>query len=190
MPSLSLTLLSPLGNDAPLTVEIGAVSIFEKTEFALASLTQRVGKSRPFNASAKRIFKTALPGPGKSISKSEYTVWWSSPEQWFVEASIESHEDIASILKADFQENASITEQSGGWCRFDLEGNASVSVLERLCAVDSATLEQDAATRTVIEHIGVFIRCRVQKQQFSIYGPRSSAGSLHHALTAAAKSVA
>ena len=190
MPKHSLKPLTPLGKEEPAAISIGNVQIIEQADFAFASLTQRGGKSRAFTAAAKRIFKTKLPDPGQSFSKGEFTLFWSSPEQWFVEAPASTHEDIAALLKAEFEESASITEQSGGWCRFDLEGDACVSVLERLCAVDTATMANDAATRSVIEHIGVFVLCRNAGSLFSIYGPRSSAGSLHHALVSAAKSVA
>jgi sarcosine oxidase subunit gamma len=186
----SLKPLTPLGNDNPVSVSIGNAQITELTNFAFASLAQRGGKSRPFAAAAKRLFKIKLPAPGHSTSKDDFTVFWSSPEQWFVEAPLATHEDIASILKAEFEESASITEQSGGWCRFDLDGNASTSILERLCSVDTAAMNGNAATRSVIEHIGVFLLCRKIGTHFSIYGPRSSAGSLYHALVIAAKSVA
>ncbi len=186
----SLKPLTPLGSDEPDSTVIGNLKITERDDFSFASIAQRDGKSRPFAAAAKRAFNLKLPGPGQSASNGDYTLFWSSPEQWFVEAPMATHEDIASILKAEFEESASITEQSGGWCRFDLEGDASVSTLERLCAVDTAMMTDQAATRSVIEHIGVFIVCRSAGQYFSIYGPRSSAGSLHHALVSAAKSVA
>lgn len=186
----TLKMLSPLGQSDGKIDEIGAVRIVERLDVAWASLAQRNGNPRSFNAAVKRVFKTALPFAGASISKGDFTVFWSSPEQWFVEAPINTHEDLAHILKSEFKETASITEQSGGWCRFDVEGNDCVHALQRLCAVDTATMETAAATRSVIEHIGVFVLCRETAQQFSIYGPRSSADSLHHALITSAKSIA
>lgn len=186
----SLTPLTPLGHTEPKIVEIGTVKITEITEYAFASLAQRNGKSKPFATAAKQMFGFKLPSVGTSVSKSDFTVFWSSPEQWFVEAPEDTHEDIAAILKDAFEESASITEQSGGWCRFDLEGEHSVQVLERLCAVDTAAMAKSASTRSVIEHIGVFILCREEQVHFSIYGPRSSAESLHHALETSAKSIA
>jgi len=190
VPNMSLTTLSPLGRTEAQIDEIGAVRIVEKVDTVLASLTQRNGSDRAFKAAAKKLFKSPLPNAGLSVSGKAFTTFWSSPEQWFVEAPADTHEDIANILKGEFGETASITEQSGGWCRFDVEGDDSVSVLERLCAVDTATMQCNAATRSVIEHIGVFVLCRKAGQHFSLYGPRSSADSLHHALVTSAKSIA
>jgi sarcosine oxidase, subunit gamma len=65
-----------------------------------------------------------------------------------------------------------------------------VDVLERLAPVDSREMETGAATRTVIEHIGCHLICREAGAAFTVMGARSFAGSLHHALLAAAKSVA
>ena len=188
MANHSLKAISPLGADDARTDMIGGVTISENIDHALASLTMRSGKEKPFETAAKKMFKTALPGPGGSTTKGSFTLFWTTPDQWFVEAPIVSHEDIATLLLKDFKESASITEQSGGWCRFDIEGDNCVSILERLCAVDTAGMESNAATRSVIEHIGVFVLCREARTRFSVYGPRSSAGSLHHAIITAAKS--
>jgi len=190
VPDLSIKPISPLGFHEAQTDEIGNVHIAEVISCSLASIAQRVGQEKAFLSSAKKALKVALPNPGMSISKNELTVFWTAQEQWFVEAPLETHEDIAAVLKKDFKQTASVTEQTGGWCRFDVKGIDCVSMLERLCAVDVAELKIDQATRSVIEHIGIFIICREEKTWFSIYAPASFAGSLHHALTTAAKSIA
>ena len=182
--------ISPLGADQARIDKIGTVTISENIDHSLASVATRLGKAKPFATAAKKALKLSLPGPGESITKGDFTVFWSAPEQWFVEARLESHEDISSILKRDFKDTASITEQSGGWCRFDLAGDDCVALLQRLCAVDSAAMKPGDATRTVIEHIGAFVLCHGAGNSFSIYGPRSSADSLHHALVTAANSIA
>lgn len=181
--------LTPLGGQEARIDVIGAVTISENVDTALASLAIRAGKDKPFATAAKKALKFALPGPGLWVGKDGLGAWWTSPDQWFIEAPVASHEDIAGALKPVFGENASVTEQSGGWCRFDLEGDDCVGVLQRLCAVDTATMKAGAATRSVIEHMGIFIVCREAATRFTIYGGRSSAGSLHHALVTAAKSV-
>jgi len=50
-------------------------------------------------------------------------------------------------------------------------------------------MAQGQVTRTRLEHLGCFLICRTKNSHFSVFGPRSSAGSLHHALTVAATSV-
>lgn len=187
-----LKALTPLGAADPRSEHIGPISITEVTEMALASITCRSGKIRAFRAASKTALEiTKLPGAGLWVSGSgPYSVIWMGPEQWFVEAPFESHEDIAKILKEGFGEKASITEQTDGWARFDVQGSGVVDQLERLCAAPARRMKTGAATRTTIEHMGCLLICREEGAHFSILAPRSFARALHHALCVAARSVA
>ncbi len=92
-------------------------------------------------------------------------------------------------MKTALTDNASVTEQSDGWARFDVQGETAVDLFERLSAANTRRMDSGTATRTVIEHLGCYLICRRKGEHFSILGPRSSAASLHHALCAAAKSM-
>src|SRR5690606_22154595 len=129
-----------------------------------------------------------LPAPGQSTSGGVWTAIWTGPEQWFIEAPFATHEDIAPILKQGFGDTASITEQTDGWGGFDLEGTGVLSVLEILSNLDHGKLPTGGASRTVIEHLGCILICREAGRHYTVYGGRSSAASLHHALVTAAKS--
>ena len=190
MSDYSLKPSTPLGGGEPRIDQVGDVQIVEICDSFLASIAMRNGKEKPFSTAAKKLFGFALPDVGNATAKGNWSAMWAAPEQWFIESNRAEHEDIAATLKSAFGESASITEQSGGWCRFDLDGATCVAMMERLCNVDLQIMQSDQATRSVVEHIGVFIVCRENRTSFSIYGPRSSAGSLHHALMGAAKSVA
>lgn len=107
---------------------------------------------------------------------------------WFVEADFATHEDIAAALKPVFGEAASITEQTDAWVRFDVSGPELVALFERLANVDLATRPDGYATRTVMEHLGVYLVKR-SAIDVTLYGPRSSAAVLLHALEVTAKSV-
>ena len=188
MAKFQLQELSPLGATEARVDEFDGLTVAENITFELASLAQRRGKEKAFAAAAKKMLKVALPGPGKAKSEGQNMVFNSGAGQWFAEMAPLKSGDIASKLTKGFGASASITEQTGGWCRFDLQGENAISTMERICAVDFAMMKANDATRSVVEHIGVFILCRKSGTDFTIYGPRSSAGSLHHALTAAAKS--
>lgn len=103
-----------------------------------------------------------------------------------VEAAFETHEDIVAALRPAFGDSASITEQTDAWVRFDLTGTGLAAVFERLCALDVRSMQPGDATRTVIEHLGTYV-IRGTKGM-TVLGPRSAAGSLHHALVTAARS--
>lgn len=105
-----------------------------------------------------------------------------------IEAPFASHEDIAAILKPIFGEAASITEQTDAWVRFDVTAANLPGYFERLCNFDLVRAGAGAATRTVIDHLGCYI-IRRSDTLVSLLGPRSSAHSLHHALTTAAKAL-
>jgi sarcosine oxidase subunit gamma len=107
---------------------------------------------------------------------------------WFVEAPFGSHEVIADQLKAALGDAASITEQTDAWVIFDLAAADLAPLLERLCNVDFRAVPKGYATRTVMEHLGVYL-VKLDQGAVRLYGPRSSAQSLMHALETAVASV-
>ena len=60
----------------------------------------------------------------------------------------------------------------------------------RLCPLPVRRMKTGAASRSIIEHMGSLVICRAEGRHFSVIAPRSFAGSLHHALMAAARSIA
>jgi sarcosine oxidase subunit gamma len=156
--------------------------------WALASVTARLGHEEHCAAGMKTELGVAAPGAGKMEQGDVLSALWTGPDQWMVEAPHDSHEDLAARLKDVLGDAASVTEQTDGWCRFDMEGDGVVAVLERLCNVNVAAMPGGAATRTSIEHLGCFLVCRAARRHLSVIGPRSSAGSLHHALLTAMRS--
>jgi sarcosine oxidase subunit gamma len=126
-----------------------------------------------------------LPGPARYQAGAPYSAFWVTPEMWFIEAPFASHEGIAALLKAAFGEAASITEQTDAWVIFDLSAPDLAAVLERLCNVDFRTVPDGHATRTVIDHLGCYL-VKLGPGAARVYGPRSSAQSLLHAVEVAA----
>jgi sarcosine oxidase subunit gamma len=180
--------LPALGGDRPRVEDISGLRIAEVVDSALASLSCRRGRDAEFATVAERVFGFALPGPARAVAGMPYGAVWTGPEQWFIEAPFASHEDIARSLKGEFKDLASITEQTDGWVRFDVTGKGALDLFERLCPLDVRGMEDNAASRTLIEHLGCIVICRKAGVEFSVLGPRSAAGSLHHALIAAARS--
>nr|WP_253944236.1 sarcosine oxidase, gamma subunit [Pseudogemmobacter hezensis] len=180
--------ITQLGGDTPRKDSFPGLTISERTDTALASLSARQGKPAQFQATAKAFFGFDLPGAGRVATGGVYTAIWTGQDQWFIEAPFASHEDIAPILKKGFGDTASITEQTDGWGGFDLQGQGCITTLEILCNLDLGKMAADSASRTVIEHLGCILICRETGQHYTVYGGRSSAASLHHALVTAARS--
>ncbi|MEP2031321.1 MAG: sarcosine oxidase subunit gamma [Paracoccaceae bacterium] len=183
-----LVATSPLGGPRPRTGNFGSVVISECPGWALASVAARRGKEKTMATSAKKLLGFALPGVSSLANNGTYTAFWTGPDQWMIEAPHASHEDLAEQIKSALGDKASVTEQNDGWARFDLTGTGCHDVLERLCNANTRAMQTGAVTRTRLEHLGCFVICRAKNDHFSVIGPRSSAGSIHHALTTAAKS--
>ncbi|MBI1173584.1 sarcosine oxidase subunit gamma [bacterium] len=179
--------LTALGQDAPVVDRIGPWTLTERADVALASLAFRRGREAELRDLAKGA-GLPLPPAARAEAGPVWAAFWMTPEMWMVEAPFASHEDIRAHLVAVFAETASITEQTDAWVRFDLAGAGLERVLERLSNFDLRAAPDGAATRTMIEHLGCYL-IRRSAALVTVYGPRSSAGSLHHALVQAAKSV-
>ncbi|WP_284165759.1 sarcosine oxidase subunit gamma [Frigidibacter sp. SD6-1] len=181
-----LNALTSLGHSDPVTREIGPYRIVERFDIALASIACRRGRDKDFSKAAKGM--VPLPDPAGSTQGAPYSSFWVAPDMWFVEAPFATNEDIAEELKRLFGDSASVTEQTDGWARFDLFAPDLAPLLERLCNVDFPHVEDGFASRTLVEHIGCYL-IRRRQGEVTLYGPRSSAKSLLHAIETAAASV-
>ena len=179
--------LTALGHDTAEVVEIGPYRIVERFDVALASVAMRRGQEKAFAAAAKKL---GVPVPGASTYEAGkvFSAFWTTPEMWLVEADFATHEDIVAALKPGFGEAASITEQTDAWVRFDVSGERLGALFERLTNLDLSQLPDGYASRTVMEHLGVYL-IRHTATAITLYGPRSSAAGLLHALEVTAKSV-
>lgn len=183
----SLHMLTALGAAEPAVHQIGPYRIAERFDVALASVATRKGRDKDV-AKAAKAAGVPLPGPAGWLGEEPFAAFWVAPEMWFVEAPFASHQDIVAHLKPLFGDAASLTEQTDAWVRFDLSAPDLAPLLERLCNVDFPALADGYATRTVIEHTGCYL-IRRGKGEVTLYGPRSSARSLLHAVEVAAASI-
>ena len=182
----SLMALTALGAREPARVEVGPLRITERTDLALSSVAARRGRMNDLAAAAQAT-GVPLPEPARHQAGAPYSAFWTAPEMWFVEAPFASHELIADLLKAALGDAASITEQTDAWVVFDLAADDLAPLLERLCNVDFRAVPKGYATRTMMEHLGVYL-VKLDQGAVRLYGPRSSAESLLHALETAAVS--
>lgn len=181
-----LVAIAALGGAEPRVDTIAGVTCTEVPGVALASVAARMGEEANCIKALGDLIEAPAPDVGRWAGAT-VSAFWAGPDQWMVEAPFESHEDLPRQAKAAMGGTASVTEQTDGWARFDLSGNNISSVLELLCQLDLRKIDPGSAERCSIHHIGCFVLCRTP-EHFSIYGPRSSAGSLHHAIATAMRS--
>lgn len=179
--------ITALGGHAARIDVHGPVTLIEVPDAALASVAARLGTEAKTASALKKLLGAEMPAPGKALTQSP-GAFWMGPDQWMVEAPFDTHEDIMPWIKNAVGTAASVTEQTDGWCRFDLTGSDLSDVFERLCPVNTRAQMAGDATRTTIDHLGCFVICRETGTHFSVIGPRSSATSLHHALLVAMQS--
>jgi sarcosine oxidase subunit gamma len=181
--------ITALGGDTPRVDTFDHITITENDGLALASVTARLGKEAACHAKLKDLLG-AVPGPDKVQLHDPEAGFWMGPDQWMISAPKATHELLADMLKERFADTASVTEQSGGWVTFDVQGPAMEDLCERICAIPIRQMQAGDARRTVIHQLGCFVTRRNAVDHVRILGPRASAGTLHHALITAAASVA
>lgn len=178
--------LTALGATTPRHDMIDGITIAENPDVALASVAARRGKSESCATALADWLGAPVPEVAQHSGDAK-TVFWLGPDMWMLEAPVAAHEEMARDLEKRFDGLASVTEQTDAWARFDLSGDGLDDMLARLTNLDLGTLPKRFARRTVMEHIGCYLLRR--GSGYSIYGPRSSAGSLHHALFLAARAL-
>lgn len=182
--------LTALGGSAAQIDTIGSVTIAEQPGIALASVAARFGNEKAAAETLSKFVNAQPPEPGKATLSSPISMVWMAQDQWMLFADYQTHETFADELRSALGQDASVTEQSDAWVCFDLRGESVIDMCERLCAAPVRRMQTADAQRTTVHHLGCFIICLEAGQEIRFMGPRSSAGSLHHALISAARSVA
>ncbi|WP_308917879.1 sarcosine oxidase subunit gamma [Jannaschia sp. LMIT008] len=181
--------ITALGADARREDAVGALTLTERPDIALASVAARLGREGEARDRLRAVIG-AVPGPGEVQLHDPEAGFWIGPDQWMVGAPFDTHEDLAARLKARFGDTASITEQTDAWTCFDLRGAEVEDALELLCNLDVRRMETGSARPTVIHHLRCFVTRRDPPDWFRVVGPRASADTLHHAILDAMRSVA
>ncbi|MDD7970723.1 sarcosine oxidase subunit gamma [Roseinatronobacter alkalisoli] len=182
-----LTPLTALGSGAPQTDTIGPVTISENPDSALVSVAARLGQEAACARVLAAILGVPAPDVAQFVQGATLGAFWTAQHCWMVDGPDDPQAGLSARLKAELGDMASVTDQSVGWVRFDLQGDGLGVLFERLCNLDMARMPTGSARRSVIEHLGCFVLHR--DGGYTVYGPRSSAQSLHHALVTAARSV-
>lgn len=178
--------MTAFGDVSPKTTTQGPVTVTEVTQLALASVAARLGQADSCSDALADLLGQPAPGVESMVSHDPHTAFWIGPDQWMVCAPHDTHEDIAAQLKQHFGPAASVTEQTDAWVVLDLQGDVK-PVMELLCPINMRAFDPGSARRTTIDHLGCFVVCP-ETDCLRILGPRSSAGSLFHAITTAMRS--
>ncbi|MGS4944002.1 sarcosine oxidase subunit gamma [Meridianimarinicoccus sp. RP-17] len=178
-----LTPLTALGDTAPRTRTIGALTLHEDDRLALASLAAPDDAPRPFGM--------ALPAPGGWVAAPDgLGAFWMAQGQWMITGAGAADRDFAAEV-ALAAPQARVTEQTDAWAAIAITGDAAALalLLERLVNLPPRATAPGRSTRTLLHHMGVFV-IRPAADRLFVLGMRSAAGSLWHALATAADRLA
>ncbi|GHF48079.1 sarcosine oxidase subunit gamma [Seohaeicola zhoushanensis] len=177
-----LTAICALGATEPRRETFGALTLAERPDTALLSVALRRGAAQP------APLGLALPGPGAWAVGEGLAAFWTGPGQWMVEVPGKADTDVVATFLPNLP-GCSLTEQTDGWTLFEFSAKSGATVgrlLERLVNLDTASLAPGRATRTAVEHMGVFVIRRAEAE-LAVWGTRSAAESLWHALSTTAR---
>ena len=110
----------------------------EKLQFSIESIksifsiNQFDGKDKIFNILFRNVSGFAPPSISTFNIKDKNLALWVRSNSYFIISDKIKFKDL--ILS--FENNASITDQTGGWIIFNIEGEACRSLLEKLLTVD------------------------------------------------------
>ena len=134
--------------------------------------------------------------PAITQTAKPWTRWWwmgSSVDNQNLTRLLEQYEraglggvEITPIYGVKGEEKSFIPFLSPIW--MDRLGHTLSEAKRLKLGVDLAQASDGSATRTVLEHLGCYLIKR-HATLVTLFGPRSSAQSLHHALVVAARSV-
>lgn len=188
MPDHRLMPRHALGGDAPRRAALGAVTIVEGPDLAIASLAARRDGAGACHAALADLTGRPPPAPGRIDGATGIEALWSGPDQWLLLAPHGTHEDLPDRVKARVGASGSVTEQTDGWVCLTVTGAGTTALFERICMLDTAAATPGFAARTPIHHIAAFVIC--DAGGWRVLGPRSSAASLFDALAHTAGNLA
>lgn len=178
-----LETITALGAKTPRLATFGTLELRENADLALASLALRRGVKQP------APLGLSLPGPGGLATGEDIAALWTGPDQWMVIAQGRVEASFATELERAAPD-CSVTDQTDGWVVFEAVSHAGPELIEALLSklvnVNLADFGAGHATRTGLEHMSCFV-IRHTFTDVLVLGPRSSAGSLWHALETAAR---
>ena len=168
---------------------INNVSIKEIIEHRITSLAIPFKNERKCATQFKRTFKKLIPDIEESliISKGKVIFRLANDMLFLCESSNEKMPKATiDFLKQSFYS----TDQSGGWCCIQVNGNNVLKMLERICPLDltEERFKTLNVKRTSMEHLGVIIFKKSPKE-FLLYSASSSSKSFLHAVETSCKNL-
>jgi sarcosine oxidase gamma subunit len=133
------------------------------------SINQIKKIDKGLNNDFKKLFSFSCPEVSKFNFNQDSIALWVRSNSYFVISKNIQFDEILS----NFQDKASLTDQTGGWIQFTLDGSACLSLFEKLLTINLDDFDQGKVTRTNIVNINCFILCKSKFDKYIILCPIS-----------------
>ena len=133
------------------------------------SINQIKKIDKGLNNDFKKLFSFSCPEVSKFNFNQDSIALWVRSNGYFVISKNIQFDEILS----NFQDKASLTDQTGGWIQFTLDGSACLSLFEKLLTINLEDFDQGKVIRTNIVNINCFILCKSKFDKYTILCPIS-----------------
>ena len=137
------------------------------------SINYNTNQIEKFNSRFKKFFSFMPPTISNFEIKNNALVFWIRANSYFV---------LGQLEKKNFGKNSqnvfSITDQTGGWVCFNLNGRNTKLLFEKLLTIDLASFVKKQLIRTSIYKINCFVLCHNQFENYTIICPTSFSESM------------
>ena len=171
--------------------EFGTIRLTEVTDLAIVSMATPQGDEAKCADAVQSAWSCQLPAVGRYVTSADgkLRLVGTAPDQLFALFEHQKPDALRVVDKA--VKNAFwTTDQSDVWCALAISGKDAPEALARICPLDlhPDVFGQDAASRTVMEHLGTMI-LRTGEDSFLLLSARSSAQSFLHAVELSIKNI-
>lgn len=112
------------------------VTVRERTDVALASITAAKGKAAELAARIKARTAIDLPTTPRALTSDHLTFAWTAPGQWLAQAEGEDGASFAADLARDLAGLAAVTDQTDGRVLLRVAGPKVRDMLAKGCMLD------------------------------------------------------
>ena len=137
------------------------------------SINYNTNQIEKFNSRFKKFFSFMPPTISNFEIKNDALVFWIRANSYFVLGQFERKN-----FEKNFQNVLSITDQTGGWVCFNLNGKDTKLLFEKLLNIDLFSFVKKQVIRTSINKINCFVLCHNQFENYTIVCPTSFSESM------------
>jgi len=132
------------------------------------SLNENKDETNKFNRIFKKFFGFTVPEIAKFKLNDNSIALWSRTKSYIILTDF-NLDDLTST----FDGLASITDQTGGWLSFKINGKGSIFLFEKLISINLENFNEGNVIRTSVSKINCFVLCKKKAETYYIICPIS-----------------